>query len=330
MNRGMVLMRKTITSRRKAMVLCAGVLVCLLCGGCPAEEPVEPERKVRLAANEHFIIEEEGLNLLEEEYGLIFDEIHEMAVGLTHEALKMGDVDVAVGFTTDGKIKELELVKLKDDQKVFPVSNPAPLVRENVLEQYPQIEAIMAEISSRLDNQTMIELNYQVDLEENEPVDVARKWLLEEELITKKDRIPLDGDVVVVGSKEFVEQNILGQIATLALEDAGIPVEKKEPIAGTEAIRRAILLEGIDLYWEYTGVAWQEVYEKEERLCDPEQVFKKVSEKDAKIGLTWLDYAPLNKTYTLMMRREDAISYEIDSISDLSKWTEQVRAGESQ
>ncbi len=323
-------MRKANFYRQISMVLCLGVMLGLLCAGCPAEEPAEPEKRVLLAANEHFIVEEEGLKLLEEEYGLIFDEIHEMTVGLTHEALKMGDVDVAVGFTTDGKIKELELVKLKDDQKIFPASNPAPLVRENVLEQYPQIEAIMAEISSRLDNQTMIELNYQVDLEENEPVDVAKEWLLAEELITKKGRIPLDGDVVVVSSKEFVEQNILGQITTLALEHAGIPVKKREPIAGTEAIRRAILLEGIDLYWEYTGVAWREVYEKEERLCDPDQVFKKVSEKDAIIGLIWLDYAPLNKTYTLMMRHEDAIAYEIDSISDLAKWAEQIRAGESQ
>lgn len=323
-------MGKAYFYRRKSLVLFAGILIGLLCSGCPAEEKVEPEHRILLAANEHFIVEEEGLNLLEEEYGLVFDEIYEMAVGLTHEALRTGDVNVAIGFTTDGKIKELDLVKLKDDRKVFPASNPAPLIRENVLEQYPQVEAIMAEISSRLDNKTMIELNYQVDLEENEPVDVARKWLLEEKLITNKDRIPLAGDVVVVSSKEFVEQNILGQITTLALEDAGIPVKKREPIAGTEAIRRAILLEGIDIYWEYTGVAWQEIYEKEERLCDPEQVFNKVSEKDAKIGLTWLDYAPLNKTYTLMMRREDAADYEIDSISDLAKWAEQVRAGESQ
>ncbi len=314
----------------KGKVLVSVILLGLLCSGCPAEEAVEPEKKILLAANEHFIVEEEGLSLLEEKYGLVFDEIYEMTVGLTHEALRIGDVNVAIGFTTDGKIKELDLVKLKDDQSVFPVSNPAPLIRDKVLDQYPQIESIMAEISPRLDNKTMIELNYQVDLEENEPVDVARKWLLEEGLITSKDIAPLSGDVVVVSSKEFVEQNILGQITTLALEDAGIPVKKREPIAGTEAIRRAILLEGIDLYWEYTGVAWQEIYEKEERLNDPEQLFKKISEKEARIGLTWLDYAPLNKTYTLMMRREDAVAFEIDTISDLAKWAEQVQAGESQ
>jgi len=320
---------KAMTARSSFIVL-MGLLFAFLLSGCPVQEPVEPEEKVRLAANEQFIVEEEGLALLEEEYGLVFDEVHEMALGLTHEALNVGDVNVAVGFTTDGKIKELELVRLEDDNQVFPASNPAPLTREEVLEQYPQLKGILAEISGRLDNRTMIELNYKVDLEENEPVDVARQWLLEQDLITEDARIPVEGEPVVVSSKEFMEQMILGQITVLAFENAGIPVEKREPIAGTAPIRRALLLEGIDLYWEYTGVVWRDVYEKEERISDPEQVYRKVAEKDAEIGLVWLDYAPLNKTYTLLMRNDHAAEHDINTISDLAEWVEQVGAGESQ
>ncbi len=318
---------KTLTIRAfSVVVLC--VLLSGLVSGCPVEEPVEPEEKVRLAANEQFIVDEEGLVLLEEEYGLVFDEVHEMAVGLTHEALKVGDVDAAIGFTTDGKIKELGLLKLEDDKKVFQASNPAPLLREEVLEQYPQIKSIMAKITDELDNETMIKLNYKVDLEENEPVDVARQWLLDNDLITEYERIPVEGDPLIVSSKEFMEQRILGQITFLALENAGIPVEKREPIAGTEAIRRAIELGNIDLYWEYTGVVWQDIYEKEERISDPEKVYSKVSKRDAEKGLIWLDYAPLNKTYTIMMQAGHAAEYNIKTISDLAEWVEQVHAGE--
>jgi len=305
---------------------CAGCI--FLLSGCPVEEPAPPEKKVRLAANEQFIMEEEGLLLLEEEYGLVFDEVHEMALGLTHEALKAGDVDVAVGFSTDGKIKELELARLEDDKQAFPASNPAPLVRKEVLEQYPQLEGIMAEIAGRLDNRTMIELNYRVDLEENEPVDVAREWLMEEELITEEGRVPVDGEPVMVSSKEFMEQIILGQITVLALENAGIPVEKIDPIAGTEPIRRALTMGNIDLYWEYTGVVWRQVYEKEEPVAVPEQVYRKVAEKDAEKDLVWLAYAPLNKTYTLMMQEDKAVEHDINTISDLAEWVEQVQAGE--
>ncbi len=318
---------KTLTVRERFLLgFC--VLLGFFISGCPVEEPVEPEEKVRLAANEQFIVDEEGLVLLEEEYGLAFDEVHEMALGLTHEALKVGDVDAAIGFTTDGKIKELDLVKLEDNKGVFPASNPAPLLRAEVLEQYPQIKGIMAELTAKLDNETMIELNYKVDLEENEPVDVARQWLLDQNLITEDARIPVEGDPVIVSSKEFMEQRILGQITFLVLENAGIPVEKREPIAGTEAIRRAIHLGNIELYWEYTGVVWHEVYEKEERISDPEKVYSKVSEKDADKGLIWLDYAPLNKTYTIMMRADHAAEYDISTISDLAEWVEKVHAGE--
>ena len=320
---------KTLITRGFVLFL-TGAVFSVFVSGCPVEEPVEPEEKVHLAANEQFIVDEGGLALLKEEYGLIFDEVHEMALGLTHEALKMGDVDAAVGFTTDGKIKELDLVKLEDDKKVFPAANPAPLIREEALEQYPQVKGIMADIAARLDNRTMIQLNFRVDLEENEPVDVARQWLLNENLIGEDGRVPVEGEPLIVSSKEFMEQRILGQITVLALKSAGIPVEKKEPIAGTEPIRRALKLGNIDLYWEYTGVVWREIFEEEKRITDPEEVYRLVSEKDAEEGLIWLDYAPLNKTYTIMIREVHADEHDITTISEFAEWAEQVRMGESQ
>lgn len=313
---------------RGIIVVIILILAAAVPAGCPVEKPAEPEKIVRFAANKEFIVEEEGLRLLEEHYGLVFDEVHELAVGLTHEALRAGDVDAAVGFTTDGKIKELQLTRLKDDKEIFPACNPAPVVREMVLKQYPQVESIMAAISSRLDNQTMVRLNYRADLEDREPAEVAENWLLEEKIISDRDRIPLEGEPVVIGSKEFMEQKLLGQIAIIALKNAGIPVEERKPIAGTDAIRLALITGDIDFYWEYTGVAWNEIFYEEEIISDPSEAYRRVAERDLENGLIWLDYAPLNKSYTIMMRKEHAAELGVTSIGELTKWVEQVRAGE--
>lgn len=318
---------------RKSLIIIPAVLSLFFLTGCSADDPSEPETLIRIAANEEFIVHEEGLTLLEEKYGLVFDQVHEMSLGLTHEALCSGDVDAAIGFSTDGKMKELELVKLLDDKNIFPACNTAPVVREDTLKRYPHIEEILSEISPLIDNRTMVELNYRADLEGVEPPAVARYWLLDKGLIEDNSEgnsndITGNEEPVVIGSKEFVEQELLGYIAYYALKNAGIPVQVHDPVAGTEAIRLRLLIGEIDLYWDYTGVVWSEIYLKDEKITDPGYVYRRVAEKDAKKGLIWLDYAPLNKTYIIMMRRDQAHEYGISTISDFSTWVEQVRSGE--
>jgi osmoprotectant transport system substrate-binding protein len=65
-------------------------------------------------------------------------------------------------FATDGKIKKHGLQVLKDDQQFFPVYNICVNVREEILNKYPEIREILKPISE-LDDETMTELNYQVD-----------------------------------------------------------------------------------------------------------------------------------------------------------------------
>lgn len=149
-----------------------------------AEEQQAAGEEVEFATDHEFMVREDGLPALEETYDFAFDEVHDMAIGLTHEALRDGDVDAAMGFATDGKIEELELVNLEDDKMFFPVYNAAPVFRAEVLEQFPEIEDIMADIAPRLDDETMIYLNYRVDVEGYEPDEVAEEWLLEEGLIS--------------------------------------------------------------------------------------------------------------------------------------------------
>jgi osmoprotectant transport system substrate-binding protein len=312
---------------RYGFITAAALLSGAFLVGCPVDAPPDPARRVKLAADYEFLERKDGLPALQEAYGFQFDEVYGMAVGLTHEALRAGDVDAAKGFATDGKIKELALINLVDDRGFFPVYYPAPVIREEILEQYPEVAAVMAKVARRLDTDTMLYLNYLVDIEMDEPAAVARDWLLGEELIAEFPEQPVDGDPVIVGSKDFTEQIILGQITILALDCAGIPVVDSTNLGGTEANRSALLKGTIHIYWEYTGTAWSIFYDEEEEvISDPDEVYRRIARRDAAEGLVWLDYAPFNNTYTIMMRQEHAAALGITTISQLAEWVKQVQA----
>ncbi len=127
-------------------------------------------------------------------------------------------------------------------------------------------------------------------------------------------------DVIKVGSKEFSEQLILGQITLLALENAGYKVEDKTNVAGSDKVRSALEKGEIDLYWEYTGTAWLMHLQHDEPITNSDECYKKVKQADAEKNLVWLDYAPFNNTYTIMMRRSESERLGIKSLSDLSAY----------
>lgn len=86
-------------------------------------------------------------------------------------------------FTTDGRIAALDLTVLTDDQQFFPNYNASLTLRQDMLDEYPQIADYMNPVIAELDDATMTELNSQVDTEGLDPGDVAEDWLTEQNLI---------------------------------------------------------------------------------------------------------------------------------------------------
>jgi osmoprotectant transport system substrate-binding protein len=125
---------------------------------------------------------------------------------------------------------------------------------------------------------------------------------------------------IVVGSKNFTEQYILGWMTILGLEDAGFETESQIDLGGTTANREALENGEIDLYWEYTGTAWLVHLGHEEPITDPQTAYQEVKAEDEENGLVWLDYAPFNNTYTLMMRQQAREELGITKISDLKQY----------
>jgi len=126
--------------------------------------------------------------------------------------------------------------------------------------------------------------------------------------------------VIRVGSKEFTEQLLLGQITLQVLEDAGYKVDDRTGVAGSNKVRTALLSKEIDIYWEYTGTAWLSHLQHDQPLTDPEECYAQVKSEDEANGVAWLHYAPFNNTYTIMMRRAQAEELGIKSLSQLGAY----------
>lgn len=126
----------------------------------------------------------DGFKKLSQVYDMKFplDNIKKMSDGLAYQALKDDQVDVSMGFATDGRIAAFGFVNLEDDKQFFPVYNPAPVVRQEVLETYPEIEAILEPLAENLSTSDMQEMNKAVDVEHRPETTVAEEWIKEKGL----------------------------------------------------------------------------------------------------------------------------------------------------
>jgi glycine betaine/choline ABC-type transport system substrate-binding protein len=135
-------------------------------------------------ATQEFLTRPDGLPGLMETYqGLQFADAQGFDPGLVYQAVDSGDVDVISAFATDGRIPALGLVTLEDDLGFFPPYYAAPVVRQELLDEDPAVADVLNSLAGSLDDQTMADLNAQVDVEGEEPEDVARAFLEEQGLI---------------------------------------------------------------------------------------------------------------------------------------------------
>ncbi len=132
--------------------------------------------------------------------------------------------------------------------------------------------------------------------------------------------VDLSGASLTVGSKEFTEQLILGQITLQVLEAAGADVSDQTGLEGSVAARRALESGEVDLYWEYLGTAWVNYLGHDEGIPDLERQFTELSEEDAENDVAWLDPAEANNTYALAVRSDTGTGLdEVQTLSDLAE-----------
>ncbi|KAB7619296.1 glycine betaine ABC transporter substrate-binding protein [Verminephrobacter eiseniae] len=143
-------------------------------------------------------------------------------------------------------------------------------------------------------------------------------------LLTAFWSTPSSAAPIVVGGKNFTEQQLMTEITTQLLEAKGFEIVKKDGM-GSAVLRQAQENGQIDLYWEYTGTSLITYNKVSERLS-PEDTYRKVKELDAAKGLVWLNPSRANNTYSLAMNADEANKQGIVSISDLAQ---AIRSGKA-
>ena len=140
--------------------------------------------ELTVAAVAEFKDRADALPLLQKTYGgCEFKEIKVFAPNLRYKALESKEADIAQAFSTDGQIAGMGLVLLEDPKNYGLPYNVAPVVRQDVLDMYPQIADALNKLSPLITNDEISTLNWEVDGKGREPEDVAKEWMQEKGLL---------------------------------------------------------------------------------------------------------------------------------------------------
>ncbi|MGW3587006.1 glycine betaine ABC transporter substrate-binding protein [Streptomyces fungicidicus] len=137
---------------------------------------------VTLCVEGEFANRADGLPGMEKAYGMNIPaaNVTQMDTGIIYTQTAKGACTYGEVFTTDGRIKSMNLVVMKDDKKFFPNYNAAPTVNTDTLEKWPAIAEVLDPVTAKLDNTVAQDLNAKVDVDGEDPHQVALDWMVDE------------------------------------------------------------------------------------------------------------------------------------------------------
>ena len=242
-----------------------------------------------------------------------------------YKAIYDKKLDVVSGYGTDGRIDAYQLISLEDDKKIFPPYYAAPIIKEQTLERFPELEPVLNLLAGRINDSIMTSLNYQADYLHREPAAFAREFL-EKQKIYKPARTS-GKSTIRIGSKVFDEQYILASIYTQLIRGyTDLEVLPKTGLGGTKICFDALMSDQIDLYPEYTGTGLTVMLHADtatmRRLtADKDAVYDYVKQAfKQQFRVKWLKPVGFNNTYAVMMRKDDVKRLGIRTISDLTDY----------
>ncbi|MFE9925687.1 glycine betaine ABC transporter substrate-binding protein [Streptomyces sp. NPDC005774] len=143
---------------------------------------------VTLCVEGEFANRTDGLRGMEEAYGMnvATGNITQMDTGIIYTQTAKGACTYGEVFTTDGRIKSMNLVVMEDDRKFFPNYNAAPMVNTVALKKWPAIAGVLDPVTAKLDNEVARTLNAKVDVDGEDPHQVALDWMVDEGFVRKR------------------------------------------------------------------------------------------------------------------------------------------------
>ena len=130
-----------------------------------------------------------------------------------------------------------------------------------------------------------------------------------------------NAEAIVIGSKNFTEQVILGELLAQQIENqTELQVVRKLNLGGTFICDQALRAGELDGYVEYTGTAFTAIL-KNDPIRDPREVYRRVKESYRKEGIEWLQPLGFNNTFAILIRGEAAERLGVRAISDIAPYT---------
>ena len=133
--------------------------------------------ELTLGATIEFVNREDGLLGIQRVYGVNFRNSIPLQGALRYSALMNDEVQVISAFSTDGMLLRHQLVVLEDDLAFFPPYHAVVMIREEIAQRHPELVTVMNRLIGTLDDYSMRELNYRVDVLHESPAAVARSFL---------------------------------------------------------------------------------------------------------------------------------------------------------
>ncbi|MBK6014126.1 glycine betaine ABC transporter substrate-binding protein [Streptomyces sp. MBT53] len=140
---------------------------------------------VTVCVESEFANRADGLPGMQKAYGMSLPakNITQMDTGIIYTQVKKGSCTYGEVFTTDGRIKSMNLAVMADDKKFFPNYNAAPEINTKALKKWPAIAEVLAPVTKKLNNTVAQALNAKVDVDGEDPHQVALGWMKAEGLV---------------------------------------------------------------------------------------------------------------------------------------------------
>lgn len=142
--------------------------------------------ELRAGFTSEFAERPDGYPGFRDAYGITFGDVRDLDPALMYDAILKGQVDVIVAFSTDSRIPGYNLTLLEDDRAFFPPYHAAPVVRQETLEEFPEVADALAPLGGLIDDRTMQLLNYEADQKKRNVSEVVEEFLLGKWLLQSK------------------------------------------------------------------------------------------------------------------------------------------------
>ena len=253
---------------------------------------------------------------LKKTYGVEFADFKALDVGgpLTVKALAGGKIDVGLLFSTSSAIEDNNFVVLEDDKDLQQAENITPIVRSEVVD--VTIEEQLAKVSEALDSETITGLNAQVEIDKEDPAEVAKGFLDEAGILAGAGH---ESGEVTVGAVAFAENQIVAEMYAQVLEDAGYTVDRQTDLGSREILYPALKSGEVDIAPEYLGSLLLFLDPKAEGSGNPDEESSALGPLLKKDGLELLDYSEANDTNAFVVTQETADEFGLATVSDLAK-----------